>query len=50
MFCVRAFSIRSIDRQAESLPSYMISQLQYVLSKAGVMEESVNRELNITRS
>ncbi len=24
--------------------------IQYVLSKAGVMEESVNRELNITRS
>ena len=24
--------------------------VQYVLSKAGVMEESVNRELNITRS
>ena len=28
----------------------LLIQLQYVLSKAGVIEESVNRELNITRS
>ena len=27
-----------------------MNSIQYVLSKAGVMEESVNRELNITRS
>ena len=27
-----------------------IKPVQYVLSKAGVMEESVSRELNITRS
>ena len=30
--------------------SQTYTQVQYVLSKAGVMEESVNRELNIIRS
>ena len=34
----------------ESNWSAIWGYIQYVLSKAGVMEESVNRELNITRS